>query len=90
MIQKQVIFSGNVQAVFLHIIRSVRFSAHGLHLSTHHSGDDQRDHQSDPQGSRLVGIVSHVSELKERIDKKIIVTKKRTEDGIGSSICIES
>ena len=42
------------------------------------------------QGSRLVGIVSHVSELKERIDKKIIVTKKRTENGIGSSICIES
>ena len=29
-------------------------------------------------------------ELYERIDKKIIVTKKRTEDGIGSSICIES
>ncbi len=28
------------------------------------------------QGSRLVGIVSHVSELKERIDKKIIVNKK--------------
>lgn len=42
------------------------------------------------QGNRLVGIVSHVSELKERIDKKIIVTKKRTEEGIGSSICIES
>ena len=42
------------------------------------------------QGSRLVGIVSHVAELKERIDKKIIVTKKRTEDGVGSVICIES
>ena len=41
------------------------------------------------QGSRLVGIVSHVAELKERIDKKIIVTKKRTEDGAGSTICIE-
>ena len=41
------------------------------------------------QGSRLVGIVSHVAELKERIDKKIIVTKKRTEDGVGSTICIE-
>ena len=41
------------------------------------------------QGSRLVGIVSHVVELKERIDKKIIVTKKRTEDGVGSTICIE-
>ena len=39
--------------------------------------------------SRLVGIVSHVAELKERIDKKIIVTKKRTEDGVGSTICIE-
>ena len=42
------------------------------------------------QGSRLVGIVSHVSELKERIDKKIIVNKKRTEDGIGSVITIEN
>ena len=42
------------------------------------------------QGSRLVGIVSHVAELKERIDKKIIVTKKRTEDGVGSTICIEN
>ena len=42
------------------------------------------------QGSRLVGIVSHVSELKERIDKKIIVTKKRTEEGVGSTICIEN
>ncbi|WP_279325782.1 SbcC/MukB-like Walker B domain-containing protein, partial [Blautia wexlerae] len=41
------------------------------------------------QGSRLVGIVSHVAELKECIDKKIIVTKKRTEDGVGSTICIE-
>ena len=42
------------------------------------------------QGSRLVGIVSHVAELKERIDKKIIVTKKRTEDGVGSVILIEN
>lgn len=42
------------------------------------------------QGSRLVGIVSHVSELKERIDKKIIVTKKRTEDGIGSTVRLEN
>ena len=42
------------------------------------------------QGSRLVGIVSHVAELKERIDKKIIVNKKRTEDGIGSAVTIEN
>lgn len=42
------------------------------------------------QGSRLVGIVSHVAELKERIEKKIIVTKKRTEAGVGSTIHIEN
>ena len=30
------------------------------------------------QGNRLVGIISHVSELKERIDKQIVVTKNRT------------
>lgn len=29
------------------------------------------------EGNRLVGIISHVSELKERIDKQIIVTKSR-------------
>lgn len=27
-------------------------------------------------GNRLVGIISHVSELKERIDRKIVITKK--------------
>ncbi len=30
------------------------------------------------EGSRLVGIISHVSELKERIDKQIVVTKRRS------------
>ena len=36
-------------------------------------------------GNRLVGIISHVSELKERIDKKIIVTKEKSG---GSSVKI--
>ena len=30
------------------------------------------------EGNRLVGIISHVAELKERIDKQIIVTKQKT------------
>ena len=30
------------------------------------------------EGSRLVGIISHVGELKQRIDKQVVVTKDRT------------
>jgi exonuclease SbcC len=30
------------------------------------------------EGNRLVGIISHVSELKEKIDKQIVVTKARS------------
>ncbi|MBE6020543.1 MAG: SMC family ATPase [Clostridiales bacterium] len=30
------------------------------------------------EGNRLVGIISHVAELKEKIDKQIIVTKERS------------
>jgi len=35
------------------------------------------------EGNRLVGIISHVAELKEKIDKQILVTKEKTG---GSSI----
>ena len=41
------------------------------------------------EGNRLVGIISHVSELKERIDRKIIVTKSRSKDGITSTVKVE-
>ncbi|MFA6866529.1 MAG: SMC family ATPase [Clostridia bacterium] len=30
------------------------------------------------EGNRLIGIISHVSELKEKIDKQIVVTKEKT------------
>ena len=29
------------------------------------------------EGRRLVGVISHVAELKERIDRQIVVTKDR-------------
>ncbi len=41
------------------------------------------------EGKRLVGIISHVSELKEQIEKKIVVTKKRGGHGVSSFVRIE-
>lgn len=38
---------------------------------------------ADPDGGKLVGIISHVDELKNRIDKQIIVTKDK--DGISTA-----
>ena len=40
------------------------------------------------EGHRMVGIISHVAELKERIENKIIVTKQCSGKGVGSSIKI--
>lgn len=40
-------------------------------------------------GHRIVGIISHVAELKERIENKIIVTKQCSGKGVGSSIKIQ-
>ena len=31
------------------------------------------------EGNRLVGIISHIGELKEKIDKQIVIKKDRTE-----------
>ena len=42
------------------------------------------------EGSRLVGIISHVSELRDRIEKKIIVTRLHGAEGPGSQAKIVS
>ena len=38
------------------------------------------------EGKRMVGIISHAADLKDRIEKKIIVTKKCGREGIGSKV----
>ena len=40
------------------------------------------------EGKKLVGIISHVSELKDWIDKKIVITKNRSGERVGSSITV--
>ena len=39
------------------------------------------------EGSRLVGIISHVAELKERIDKQILVTKEKSGGSKAQILC---
>lgn len=39
-------------------------------------------------GDRIVGIISHVAELKEKIENKIIVTKSRNIEQIGSKVSV--
>ncbi len=41
------------------------------------------------EGNRMVGIISHVAELKERIERKIVVTKLRSRDGVGSAVEVD-
>ena len=40
-------------------------------------------------GNCMVGIISHVPELKERIERKIVVMKSRSGDRVGSMAVIE-
>lgn len=39
------------------------------------------------EGHRLVGIISHVAELKEKIDRQIVVTKEKTGGSRAEIIC---
>ena len=57
-------------------------------VNKNNAAEDYRNYRADDaeSGNRLVGIISHVAELKDRIDRKIIVT--RGANG-GSSITYE-
>ena len=39
------------------------------------------------EGDRLVGIISHVADFRDRIDKQIVVTKKKSGGSIAEIIC---
>ena len=39
------------------------------------------------EGNRLVGIISHVADLKERIDKQIVVTKDKSGGSKAEILC---
>ncbi len=41
------------------------------------------------EGNRMVGIISHVAELRDQIDKKIIVTKTRGTEAPDSRVTVE-
>jgi len=81
----------------LGLSEEVQSSAGGIRLDTMFvdegfgSLDEEALHQAIKalarlsEGNRLVGIISHVSELKDKIDKQIIVTKNREN---GSSVTI--
>ena len=68
----------------------IQSTAGGIHLETMFvdEGFGSLDEESLQQairaltgltnGNRLVGIISHVAELKEKIDKQIVVTKDRS------------
>ena len=39
------------------------------------------------EGNRLVGIISHVAELREKIDKQIVVTKEKSGGSRAEIVC---
>lgn len=41
------------------------------------------------EGNRLVGIISHVNTLQSLIDKKVVVSKRRTAGAIGSEVVLQ-
>ena len=39
------------------------------------------------EGKRIVGIISHLGELKQRIDKQILIKKDKAEGSTASIVC---
>ena len=68
--------SDEIQSLSGGIVLDTMFVDEGFgSLDTESLGQAVRVLQGLAEGRRLVGIISHVSELQERIDKKLVVTK---------------
>ena len=47
-------------------------------VTTNGSKASYQNNESLSDGNRLVGIISHVAELKEKIDRQIVITKEKS------------
>ena len=87
-------------ALALGLADEIQYSAGGIRLDTMFidegfgSLDDESLNQAMAalndlaEGNRLVGIISHVGELKRRIDKQIIIKKDRSEGSYVDDIIV--
>ena len=77
-------------ALALGLSDEIQSSAGGIRLDTMFvdEGFGSLDEESLEQAvNRLVGIISHVSELKNRIDKQIVVTKEKSGGSKAQILC---
>ena len=57
--------------------RVIHYDASGREVGRSYGNPSGRMTHYDSDGNRLVGIISHVADLKEKIDKQVIITKEK-------------